>query len=146
MMKLNNGDIKTAYHFAATELENIQKYEKQIFSSLDKGDAISGEMLLEYIQVLNSYCDALDLMEHFSAEQFYFERALEMLENYGQASPELVNIKTVTLVKYARLLCTLKQYKKSGELLKETLQYILNNIEYYSDSEVNIEFIKKQLQ
>lgn len=137
--------MKTAYHFAATELENIQRYENKIFASLDKGDCIEREMLLEYIQVLNSYCDALDLMEHFSAEQFYYSRALEMLSKYGHPTPDFVNIKTVTLAKYARLLWTLKQYKKSAEILKETIDYILDNRGYYSDDIVNIDFIKKQL-
>lgn len=142
---MNTKELKTAFNFAATELEKVQRYESEISESLASGGQVDNDTVIGYAKVINSYCDALDLMENFGKEQALYEKSLDLLSRYGSAHPEQINIKMMTIIKYAQVLWKQKKYKKSGEALRKAVSYMLDNLKDLSSDPIDINFIKRQL-
>lgn len=113
---MNTKELKTAFNFAATELEKVQRYESEISESLASGGQVDNDIVIGYAKVINSYCDALDLMENFGKEQALYEKSLDLLSRYGSAHPEQINIKMMTIIKYAQVLWKQKNTRNQERL------------------------------
>lgn len=127
--KKNNYSIQAAYGLAAAELQKAEKLEQTIRASSEKGKTIDSEVLTDYAKVMNSYCNALDLMENYSKEQQHYEKVIELLSKYREPNPEQFNITMITYVRYAEVLWKQRKFKKSCEALKQSLLFLLTNLD-----------------
>lgn len=143
--KNNNYSIQAAYGLAAAELQKAEKLEQTIRAFSDKGKTIDSEVLTDYAKVMNSYCNALDLMENYSKEQQHYEKVIELLSKYRQPNPEQFNITMITYLRYAEVLWKQKKFKKSCEALKQSLLYLLTNLDKPERDKLDTNLLTNQI-
>lgn len=137
--------LQLAYGFAALELEKAEKLESTIKMALENGDKIDAEILTDYAKVINSYCDALDLMENYKIEQLQYEKVMSLLSKYGEKHPDQLSITMTTYVKYAEVLWSQNKYKQACRALKVAIAFLLNNIDDLNGDDLNKDFIIKKV-
>ena len=136
---------ESAFSYAATAHRMVVKYEALISESLNSETGIDTDLLTDYAKVINSYCDALDLMDNYPQEQTQYEKVIKLLTSYGEEHPEQFNIAITTYIKYADVLFKQKKYKKSCEALKSAMSILVGNMDSISFTDVDINFINNQL-
>lgn len=141
----NSYSIKAAFSLAAAELEKAQPLEQAIMSSLENGEQIDTEILTDYAKVINSYCNALDLMENYSKEQQQYEKVLDLLSKYSELHPDQFNITMITYIKYAAVLWKQKKFKKSSEVLKLALSFLLTNMNNIELDKIDTNLLTNQI-
>lgn len=134
-----------AFSYAADAHRMVVKYEALLSESMQSENGLDGDLLTDYAKVVNSYCDALDLMDNYPQEQAQYEKVIEMLVNYGEVHPDQFNITITTYIKYAEVLFKQKKYKKSCEALKSAMSFLVGNKDSISFTDVDITFIQNQL-
>lgn len=137
--------LQMTYGFAALELEKAEKLESTIKMALENGDKIDAEILTDYAKVINSYCDALDLMENYKIEQLQYEKVMSLLSKYGEKHPDQLSITMTTYIKYAEVLWSQNKYKQSCRALKVAIAFLLNNIDVLNGDDLNKDFIIKKV-
>lgn len=136
---------ESAYSYAASAQRMVKKYETLISESIDSEKDIDASLLTDYAKVINSYCDALDLIENYPLEQSQYEKVINLLTNYGNKHPEQFNITITTYIKYAEVLFKQKKYKKSCEALKVAMSILVGNKDSISFTDIDVTFINNQL-
>lgn len=136
---------ESAFNYAAAALKMVVKYETLISESLDSESGVDADLLTDYAKVINSYCDALDLMDNYPQEQTQYEKVIKLLTSYGEVHPDQFNITISTYIKYADVLFKQKKYKKSCEALKSAMSILVGNMDNISFTDVDISFINNQL-
>lgn len=136
---------ETAFGFAASTYKMVAKYEALVSAALESENGLDIDLLTDYAKVVNSYCDALDLMDNYTQEQAQYEKVIQLLATYGDEYPDQFNISIKTYIKYAEVLFKQKKYKKSCEALKCAMSLLVGNMEIISFTDVDITFINNQL-
>ena len=136
---------ESAFSYAAATHKMVIKYEALISESLDSETGLDIDLLTDYAKVINSYCDALDLMDNYPQEQMQYEKVIKLLSSYGEEHPEQFNVTITTYIKYAGVLFKQKKYKKSCEALKSAMSILVGNIDSISFNEIDINYINNQL-
>ena len=136
---------ETAFRYAATTHRMVVKYEAIISQSLESEVGLDTELLTDYAKVINSYCDALDLLDNYPQEQAQYEKVIDLLTHYGEAHPDQFSITITTYIKYANVLFKQKKYKRSCDALKAAMSLLVGNMDSISFSEIDINFIQNQL-
>lgn len=57
---------ESAFSYAASAHRMVVKYEALISESLNSETGLDFDLLTDYAKVINSYCDALDLMDNYT--------------------------------------------------------------------------------
>jgi len=136
---------ETAFGFAASTYKMVAKYEVLVSEALKSENGLYIDLLTDYAKVVNSYCDALDLMDNYTQEQAQYEKVIKLIANYGEEHPEQFNITITTYIKYADVLFKQKKYKKSCEALKSAMSILVGNMDSISFTDMDINFINNQL-
>ncbi len=136
---------ESAFSYAASAHRMVVKYEALISESLNSETGLDFDLLTDYAKVINSYCDALDLMDNYTQEQTQYEKVIKLIANYGEEHPEQFNITITTYIKYADVLFKQKKYKKSCEALKSAISILVGNMNSISFTDMDINFINNQL-
>lgn len=136
---------ESAYSYAASAQRMVAKYEALISESIDFGNGLDVGLLTDYAKVINSYCDALDLMENYPLEQSQYEKVIRLLSDYGKEHPEQFSITITTYIKYADVLFKQKKYKKSCAALKAAMSILVGNKDSISFTDMDVAFINNQL-
>lgn len=136
---------ETAFGFAASTYKMVAKYEALVSEALRSENGLDIDLLTDYAKVVNSYCDALDLIDNYTQEQVQYEKVIKLLATYGDEHPEQFNISIKTYIKYAEVLFKQKKYKKSCEALKCAMSLLVENMESISFTDMDINFINNQL-
>lgn len=136
---------ESAFNYAASAQRMVAKYEALISESIDSDAGLDAGLLTDYAKVINTYCDALDLIENYPLEQSQYEKVIKLLAEYGEEHPEQFNITITTYIKYADVLFKQKKYKKSCEALKVAMSILVGNKDDISFTDVDITFINNQL-
>lgn len=141
----NRYDIQAAFGLAAAELEKAEPLERAIMSSMENGELIDTDTLTDYAKVINSYCNALDLMENYGKEQRQYEKVIALLSKYSESHPDRFNITMVTYIKYATVLWKQRKFKKSCEALKQALSFLLTNIDNIDPDKIDTNLLTNQI-
>lgn len=141
----NSYSIQAAFGLAAAELDKAEQLEQAIMSSLENGEQIDTEALTDYAKVINSYCNALDLMENYSKEQQQYEKVINLLSKYSESHPDQFNITMITYIKYATVLWKQKKFKKSSEALKMALSFLLTNMDNIDLDKIDTTLLTNQI-
>ncbi len=136
---------ESAFSYAAAAHRMVVKYEALISESRDSEMGLDTDLLTDYAKVINSYCDALDLMDNYTQEQTQYEKVIRLLASYGEEHPKQFNITITTYIKYADVLFKQKKYKKSCEALKSAMSLLVGNLDNISFTEMDINYINNQL-
>ena len=136
---------EAAFGFAAATYKMVTRYEGLIAESLETEKGVDTDLLIDYAKVINSYCDALDLLENYPQEQAQYEKVISLLTRYGNEHPEQFSITITTFIKYADVLFRQKKYKKSCEALKSAMSVLVGNKDSITFTNADITFINNQL-
>lgn len=136
---------ESAYSYAASSQRMVLRYEAMIAESIGSANGLDISLLTDYAKVINSYCDALDLIENYPLEQSQYEKVIRLLSDYGKEHPEQFSITITTYIKYAEVLFKQKKYKKSCEALKVAMSILVGNKDDISFTDVDVTFITNQL-
>ncbi len=143
--KKHSYSIQAAFGLAASELAKAEQLEQTIMSSIDRGEEIDVEVLTDYAKVVNSYCNALDLMENYGKEQQQYEKVINLLSMCSETHPDQFNITMITYIKYASVLWKQKKYKKSSEALKLALSFLLVNMDEIDVDDIDTNLLTNQI-
>lgn len=141
----HNCNIQAAFGLAAAELTKAEHLEQTIMSSLENEEPIDTDVFTDYAKVINSYCNALDLMENYGKEQQQYEKVITLLSEYSKSHPDLLNITMITYIKYATVLWKQKKYKKSSEALKLALAFLLTNLDKIDLDKIDTDLLTNQI-
>lgn len=134
-----------ALGYAAGELQKVEKIENDIINAIDNEQQLDMDVLIDYAKVINSYCDALDIMENYGTEQAEYEKVITMLSLYGESHPCQMNVTIMTYLKYAGVLWKQKKFKKSCEALKTAISFLLNHLDEIDGKELDTQFLTNQI-
>ena len=137
--------FESAFGFAAATYKMVTHYEGLIAESLEADKGIDIDLLIDYAKVINSYCDALDLLENYPQEQVQYEKVIGLLTRYGNEHPEQFGIMITTFIKYADVLFRQKKYRRSCEALKSAMSTLVGNKDSITFTDAEITFINNQL-